>query len=76
MGRFCIVIDYEPDKNKLKNAGRIISDTRVEVDSQAKDSELLEKNSNGMKEWVVYMSQGVKDGAEEILDGGKWDWIL
>lgn len=53
----------KPFKDKLKNVGDFISGTIAEVEKQAKGSEVLDKISKGTKEGLVFVSNGVKDGA-------------
>lgn len=58
-------------KNKMKNVGNFISETIVEVGEQVKDSEMLNKISEGTKDGLEIVSKKVKYGAERFSEGTK-----
>ena len=62
-------IKVKPFKDKLKNAGELISGAIADVGKQAKDSEMIDKISKGAKDGLVIVSNGVKDGAEKLSNG-------
>lgn len=61
----------KPFKDKLKNAGELISGAIADVGKQAKDSEMIDKISKGAKDGLVFVSNGVKDGAGKLSNGVK-----
>lgn len=61
----------KPFKDKLKNAGELISRAIVDAGRQAKDSEVIDKISKGAKDGLVFVSKGVKDGTEKLSNSAK-----